>query len=164
MRRNQGFTLLEVVIVVLVLGIMAAAAVPAMNGFFTDEKINGAADSVVTAIYYARTMAITTGVDHRVNFDPATESFSVEKYTGGEPPSETFEAVENPLTKRNYTLSFGEGTNAEGVDLCSATFGADQFVRFGRLGEPKFTGSVVIEYGGRQRTVSVTATSCTVTA
>jgi len=161
-RGPRGFTLVEAVIVVLILGIVATVAVPGMNDFFTDEKINAAADSVVTAVYYARNMSISTGVNHRVSFDTTSDSFSVEKYTGGEPPDETFATVENPLTKRDYVVTFDETANADGMDLDSAVFGADSFVRFDNLGAPVQTGHVVILYGGRQRTMSVTATSCIV--
>jgi len=158
----KGFTLVEAVIVILILGIMATVAVPGMNDFFTEEKINAAADSVVTAIYCARNVAITTGVNHRVIFDTDLDSFSVEKYTGGEPPDETFATIENPLTRRDYDVAFDATTHMDGVDIYLVSFGAHEYVRFDSMGAPIQMGSVVILYGGRQRTMSVTATSCIV--
>jgi len=161
-RREGGFTIVEIMTVVLIIGIIGMLALPAVNDFFTDEKIGSAADSVVTAIYYARNLAITTGEDHRVAFDTAAESFEVERRTGGTPPNETFATVQSPMTKRDYVVVFDNSAGAGGVDLYSALFGSDQFVRFDQIGTPLNVGQVVVRYGGRQRTISVTPTSCAV--
>ena len=161
---ERGFTFVEVVIVILVLGIMTMVALPAMNDFFTDETINAAADSVATAIYYARTSAITTGVNHRVCFDTTINKFQVEQYAGGTPPDETFEVVQNPVTKRDYVVCFDEGPVGQGVDLTQAAFGSEAHVRFDNLGTPTNTGTVVLEYGGKDRTIGVTGTSCKISS
>jgi len=163
-RGDRGFTFVEVIIVILILGIMTTLALPAMNDFLTDETINAATDAVVTAVYYARTRAITTGVNYRVGFDTATNTFQVERYAGGTPPDETFEIVQNPLTKRDYIVSFDDGPVGQGVDLTFAAFGLDEYVRFGSLGAPVPPGGVTLEYGGKSRNIGVTATSCEISS
>ena len=160
---GSGFTLLELTIVVLILGIITMVALPAMNDFFTDETINAAADSIVTAIYYARTMAITTSADHGVVFDAASDSFRVMRAIGT-PPDETYITVEQPVTKRDYAASFGSGSVGKGVDLYSVQFGETSYVRFNNLGAPLTTGNVTLRYGGRERKISVTATSCEISS
>jgi prepilin-type N-terminal cleavage/methylation domain-containing protein len=162
--RDRGFTFIEMVIVILILGIMTMVALPAMNDFLTDETINAAADAVVTAVYFARTTAIATGANHRVGFDTATNAFQVERYTGGVPPDETFETVQNPLTKRDYIVSFDDGPVGQGVDLTFAAFGLDEYVRFGSVGAPVTPGGVTLEYGGKSRNIGVTATSCEISS
>jgi prepilin-type N-terminal cleavage/methylation domain-containing protein len=163
-RLHRGFTFVEVVIVILIVGIMTMVALPAMNDFLRDETINVATDAVVTAVYYARTTAITTGVNHRVCFDTTTDSFQVERYTGGIPPDETFEIVQDPVTKRDYIVSFDDGPVGQGVDLTFAAFGSDAFVRFGHLGAPVTVGGVTLEYGGKGRKIGVSATSCEISS
>jgi prepilin-type N-terminal cleavage/methylation domain-containing protein len=160
---KAGFTFLELVIVVLILGIITMLALPAMNDFFRDETINAAVDAIVTAVYYARTLAITTRADHGVVFDAASNSFQVMRAVGT-PPDETYVTVEHPVTKRDYAVSFDDGPIGKGVDLYSAQFGLNQYVRFNNLGTPLDVGFVLVEYGGKSRRIGVTATSCEISS
>jgi prepilin-type N-terminal cleavage/methylation domain-containing protein len=163
--RERGFTFLELVIVVMLLGIITMVAMPAMNDFFSEETINAAADAAATAIHYARATAITSGVPHRVIFDPEADCFQVEKHVSGVPPEEVFEAAQNPLTKRDYLVSFtAEGTALEGVQVGTALFGEAHYVRFDNLGAPMEVGFVMLEYGGRLRRIGVTSTSCEISS
>jgi hypothetical protein len=156
---------MELVIVVLIMGIITIVAMPAMNAFFSEETINAAADAAVTAIHYARATAISTGKPHRVMFYPETDCFQVEMHVDGVPPEEVFEMALNPLTKRDYLVSFTADESAlQGVDVHSALFGEANYVRFDNLGTPMDTGSVMLKYGGRYRNIGVTATSCQISS
>jgi prepilin-type N-terminal cleavage/methylation domain-containing protein len=162
---ERGFTFLELVIVVLILGIITMMAIPAMNGVFADETINAAADAAATAIHYARATAITTGVPHRVIFDLEADCFQVEKHVSGVPPEEVFEAAQNPLTKSDYLVNFtAEGAGHRGVKVGTALFGEANYVRFDNLGAPLEVGFVMLEYSGRLRKIGVTATSCEISS
>ena len=162
-RRDRGFTFVELVIVVLILGIMTALALPAMNDFFTEETITAAADAVVNAIYYARTSAIATRADHGVVFDAESNSFRVMRAVGS-PPDETYLTVEHPVTKRDYAMSFDDGPIGQGVNLYGAQFGENSYVRFNNLGMPLEVGSVYLEYGEKIWKIGVTATSCEISS
>jgi prepilin-type N-terminal cleavage/methylation domain-containing protein len=165
LRTRAGFTFLELTIVILILGIITLMAIPAMNAFFSEETVNAAADAAATAIHYARATAITTGVPHRVIFDPEADCFQVEKHVSGVPPEEVFEAARNPLTKRDYLVSFtAEESASQGVEVHSALFGEANYVRFDNLGAPMDTGSVTLKYGSRYRNIGVTATSCQISS
>ena len=67
-RRASGFTLIEIAIVLTIIGVVTAIAVPSVDRYF--EGINGgaAARSVANAFAHARAQAIRTGSNHVVFF------------------------------------------------------------------------------------------------
>ncbi len=63
---REGFTLIEVMIVVIVLGVIAAAAIPTMLGGSADERLKSTVRDVAGAFSLARSEAIRTGEIHIV--------------------------------------------------------------------------------------------------
>ena len=61
MKRNRGFTLMEMLIVVAIIAVLAAIAIPVFNGSLHKAKV--AADMANVRVYYAelQTQYITTG-------------------------------------------------------------------------------------------------------
>ena len=61
MKRNRGFTLMEMLIVVAIIAVLAAVAIPVFNGSLHKAKV--AADMANVLAYYAelQTQYITTG-------------------------------------------------------------------------------------------------------
>ena len=96
-RHQRGFTLVEMMIVVALIGILAAASSPLMQGFFLNIRAKAAARSVADAFRIARTEAIRTGTPHVVFFsaaasgnppatDPAGTPLGADPKTGGPYP------------------------------------------------------------------------------
>ena len=63
---QSGFTLLELMITVVVLGIVVAMAIPAFGDMFERQRINGAARDMYGFLLYARNEAIKKSTDIRV--------------------------------------------------------------------------------------------------
>lgn len=58
---RRGFTLVEVVLVVVLLGILVALAAPAMGGFVTRTNIDSVLNQLTGDINYARMLAVRSG-------------------------------------------------------------------------------------------------------
>jgi prepilin-type N-terminal cleavage/methylation domain-containing protein len=67
-RRRQGLTLVELMVVVSMIGVMAAFSAPAFQNFFLDLRLKAAARDVADALRLARQEAIRSSTPHIVFF------------------------------------------------------------------------------------------------
>lgn len=74
---EEGFTLIEIVLVLLLLGIIAAVAIPSIRGTMEETTLDEATQEVVNALIYARNLAIQGNTTRLVDFDPSQETCSL---------------------------------------------------------------------------------------
>lgn len=125
----QGFTLVEVMIVVAIIGIISLIAVPNMIGWRGERQLDGAARNFMADMQLAKLKAIREAEDVSVVFDVAGDSYQM--------------IVD---LNNNYILDAGETqfrniTMPPGITISSTSFAGDN-TQFDSRGRPNIIGRV----------------------
>lgn len=84
MRRFQsGFTLMELMVVLAIMGIMAAMIIPEMRGSYEDALLRSSSRELMSAFSLAYGRAVSMNQTHRVRIDHGTGKYQVEKGEAG---------------------------------------------------------------------------------
>ncbi len=138
---RPGFTLLEMMVVLLVLGIILATAVPAMNDSLRERRLDAAAEEVVMALEYAQNLAMThQGTLYGVEFFPDRNAFRCYEDNGGAKTT-----MLHPVDKKPYEIDFDLIPPYRGVDLSHTSLGGSNLTSFDPFGNGSNTGKVFLE-------------------
>lgn len=74
-RGDAGFTLTELMVVLVILGIVTAIGLPGLNKFFRSLDLNGEVQGVATTLRVTRQRAITENNDYCAYWDQAQRTF-----------------------------------------------------------------------------------------
>jgi prepilin-type N-terminal cleavage/methylation domain-containing protein len=151
-----GFSLIEIIVVMMVLAIAAAVIIPNI-GSAGDSQAIGAARVVKSDLEVARSLALTTQQPHSVVFSPDRQTYKViANYTGT--PYATTAAVSHPvLANRAYEVNLAIQNRMSDVTVVSVSFGGATYVTFGPQGEPSAAGLIALRAGGTQMQIQVAA-------
>lgn len=157
MSRKKGFTLIEIVIVIVLIGILAAAIGPRILHLQDSFKVEAAAEQIANHIRLAQSLAIARHDDHRVYFDTANHAYSVYNVDTGD-------TVKNPLNPGKDLIVDFKNPDSEyydsqlkGVTIESLS-PANYSATFNPLGKPTAgRGSVTITKGSSTRYIGVAA-------
>ena len=72
---GRGFTLLELILVMVILSTVLAMAAPSLRGFFASRKTHDTAAQILALTQFARSQAISEGIVYRLNFDTRERSY-----------------------------------------------------------------------------------------
>src|SRR5436309_8118825 len=87
---QNGFTLMELMIVLVLIGIMAAMVVPEMKGSFEDAVLRSSARKLVDVFSLTYSRAVSFNQLHRIRLDNSTGRYVVERQ-GDDPQGPEFE-------------------------------------------------------------------------
>lgn len=76
--RVNGFSLVELMVVLVLIAILSAMILPEMRGSFEDALLRSTSRKLATAFQLAHSQAITVSVRHRVRIDTASGRYFIE--------------------------------------------------------------------------------------
>lgn len=161
---QTGFTYLELVIVVIILGIVAVVAMPQLSSS-NSNRLDIAASEIADAVDFARTESLRTKSVYGIDVNAANEQIRV--YS--KPAGTAVYTVYHPIDKKLYDIQLKTNTQTAGVDLVSASFTFSNGVNsalldFNSDGMPKYTsttdymltsGAITLSYKGQTRKVII---------
>ncbi|MDI1289674.1 MAG: GspH/FimT family pseudopilin [bacterium] len=138
LRHLLAFSLVEVTLVISIIGVLSAIAIPRFTGSIANARLNAAAQRIERDCALARSRAMSSS-------KPRTIVFSTQGYTIA-----GLTSLDRRSTNYSVSLSGTDGTTLGAVNL-----GGDQQLIFDMYGAPDSGGTIVLISGGRTSTLTI---------
>ena len=117
-KKTGGFTLLELMAVVGILGVMAAVAVPNYLAWLPKHRLNGAARTLSSDLYLARMKAVSENREFTVKFDVDKNNYSI--YSVGQAGETLVKTVDIGQMFKGTAYGYLPGKNNSGKTITKA--------------------------------------------
>ncbi len=155
-REARGFTLVEMLVVITLIGMMAATATTAASES-GDFRLNLIQTEVCDALEYAKALSRSTREAYGVVFEASSERLAIVDESGN--------LVVDPLTKGDYIIDFTQPQYPPGINIVSASFGdAGSALVVDPDGVAMAGGSIVLSFAGVSRTLTIDLATASLSA
>jgi len=78
--KKQGFTLVEILVVVAIIAIVALLTVPSMTKWVSAKKITESTNKLVQLMYYAREESVSSSLIYKIEYNNEVNGISIQTY------------------------------------------------------------------------------------
>lgn len=120
--RQQGFTLIELMIIVAIIGLLSAVAVPLYNGYVNDAREGALLSTMSTMQVYQEDLRVRTGAYASGTYDTGGGDTSLVTNLDWEPQDDDGTTYVVVAAANNYTVT---ATSPDGTTVCRQYPGAN---------------------------------------
>lgn len=135
MARSRGYTLIEVLVVVTVLGIAAAVLIPNVGAAHA-LRVQAAVRTIVSDLTFAQSDALAMQEPRAIVFDVETNSYTLVEVVGGVIDPEANAMFDNSGPGGRYVRNFNADEYG-GARIVAADFDGDAILIFDEMGSPQ---------------------------
>lgn len=137
---KQGFTVIEIMCVLIIISIVSSIAMPAINNFHSAERCKAEASVLVSYIRQAKYQAMQDNCINRLIFSPEGGAFKIQKY---DPETESNDTFDDIIIKKSEQANGAE-----------ARYGQDDWKSIADEEEILFNSSVEVEFSSYFNTIN----------
>ena len=143
---SRAFTLIEILVVIVILGIAAAMVVPQLNNTGS-LGVQGAARMIVSDLLYAQNEAISRQSSFKFTFDKTNNKYTL------------FDSEDNVVNVNwkggDFVSDFEKDTRFQGIRIESVSFNSTSSISFDELGAPSSGGTIEVIGGTDKYRITV---------
>jgi len=125
MWKRDGFTIIELIIVIAVIGIIAAVSVPNFLSYLPDARLKSAARDLYSNLQQAKISAIKSNKQWAIVFNADAGVYEV---CSGKGSDDSWRGTDNDVAKKVVLRDYGSGVTfgkGSAADPIGGTFGSD---------------------------------------
>ena len=120
--KSRGFSLIEMIIVLVVIGLSASLVVPSLSQFSKTVELKGAARKISAILRYCRSEAVNKGQTYQIIFDSDLREVRVQKT---ESSWEKEEEMKRDAKSVRQMYHLPKGINVKEVNIISPEYSSD---------------------------------------